>query len=413
MMRPDSFATLPADLKLGNRMQILEFFQAGGERTVAEAAERVGVSRQTATKAIRFFIGKGLLVRAGKADSTSIGGKRAELFSLSPDRCLLCAALWPDRLRLSLVDLRFRLVEQFDEPQALPDSVEQALRRLGALSDELLARAGVAPDRLLGVCVSTSGIVDYRTGSLKYSSLAPGWGFNIPVAGLLAPYFPEGTPILAENVSKVVARSLLHEKEIRDRRVLAVFSAWGGVCASFIEHDRILNGRDSLIGEIGHMTLAPDDDERCGCGGYGCFERLVSDARIRRAAAEILARRPDSALGRAPLASLTVKDVFAASAGGDEGAREIDAGLARYFAMALRNVSLSFNPELVVFHGDYAWADDYFRARLYDNLRAFRYYPADEPFELRLDRRPIRELDLRGAYTLLLDRLFSDPALCE
>ena len=406
-------AAIPADLKLSNRMQILEIFKAGGEYTANHIAEQIGVSRQTVMKAIQFFVRKGLIVSTGKAGSTSVGGKRPEQFSLSTDRYLLSVSLWPDRLHITLLNFRFEVIDQFHMSQTAPSGVDDTVSVIGRISGDMLAQSGIAKDRLCGVCISTSGIVDYRTNTLKFTSLSPDWGRDIPISEKLRPYFAPGTPILVENVAKVVGRSCLHEADLQDKRVLTVFSSWGGVCACFLEKDRILNGKHSLIGEIGHMVLAPDDTEQCGCGGFGCFERLVSNERIRETVCSHPEQYESSLLRYRPIAQLTVGDIFDASRQEDPYARELSAGLARYFAMALRNITLVFDPEVVVFQGEYAAADDFFCLRFRRYLQTFRYYPDHGPFTLRLDNRPIQDLDARGAYTLLLDHIFSDSALYE
>lgn len=112
-------AALPSDLKLSNRMQILEIFKAGGTYTANHIAEQIGVSRQTVMKAIQFFIRKGLIVSTGKAESTNVGGKRPELFSLSPHKYLLCVSLWPDSLHITLLNFLFETVDALSLRQAL------------------------------------------------------------------------------------------------------------------------------------------------------------------------------------------------------------------------------------------------------------------------------------------------------
>ena len=188
-----------------------------------------------------------------------------------------------------------------------------------------------------------------------------------------------------------------------------MFSGWGGVVASQMVAGMILHGKDSLIGEIGHMILAPEDDEVCGCGSRGCFERQVSADRLRGMIVRMAADYPDSPLVKSGLESITIKSVFAASAEGDGLGRALSAYTARFFATALRNLTLMFNPEEVVFQGDYAHIDEHFRETLFEELRSFRYYGDDRrPFELMVDKRSILELTTLGAYTLLIDRLFSD-----
>ena len=78
-------------------------------------------------------------------------------------------------------------------------------------------------------------------------------------------------------------------------------------------------------------------------------------------------------------------------------------------------ITLMFNPDRVVFQGDYACADAHFRKTLYEELHTFHYFDEaagdDDPFTLEMDHRTIQELTTLGAYTLLIDHVFSDEAI--
>ncbi len=398
-------AALPSDLRRSNRMQVLEVFKWGGEFTINQIAAQVGLSRQTVMKAVQFFVEQGIVAAVGKGGSTAAGGKRPDLFSLANHKRLLAIDLWPSRLNCTLLDFKGQVVDRLVREQPLPDDLERTAASVGGFARDLLARSNVLPDALCGVCISVSGTVDYRSGTLRYSSHTPGWGTDVPLARLLRPYLGAYTPVLLENTGKLSARSLLQSRELLTKRVLCLFTAWG-LSGCFIERGRILNGKDSLIGEFGHMILDPDDEERCGCGSHGCFERLVSNDRIRRRAAALRAAYPGTCLG-APEA-LTVQAVFAASEAGDPCARRLADELAMRFATALRNITLVFDPDEVVFQGDFAAADAYFLQRFWEYLKEFQYYPNGEPFQLHLDRRPLDELSWQGAYTLLMDHYFSN-----
>lgn len=401
---------LPADLKLSNRMQVMEVFKDGGEYTANAISEQIGLSRQTVMKAIQSFVDKGIVVSTGKGDSTNIGGKRPELFSLASEKYLLCIETWPCHLRFVLLDLRFKEIDQLllkQKPASDPNAMFQTV---GKISTNLLLHNHIPMESLCGVSISTPGIVNYKTNSLKYNSLCPDWGANIPIAETLRPFFAPSTPILVENVGKMTARSLLHTKELQSKRILVVFSSWG-LSGCFIEHGKILHGKNSLIGEIGHMVLDPNDSERCGCGGYGCFERLIGNQHLQKEVLQTIDAFPHSMLNSFSIEDLTVETVFAASSHDDAYAQSIVSNWARYFAMALRNISLVFDPDLVVFYGDYAHADAYFREEFHSSLSAFQYYPESGPFTLQLDPTPIEDLDLRGSYVLLLDHICSNSAL--
>lgn len=134
---------MPSDLKYENRWQVLRVFRDGGEYTANDVAAKTGISRQTTMKAIRFFCNRGLLRSSGKGDSTDIGGKKPEHFTFYCKSYLLCIAMWPGRIGLTLFDLvRHRL--DYMEGELPPYlTLEEAFERLEALSDVFLTRNGV------------------------------------------------------------------------------------------------------------------------------------------------------------------------------------------------------------------------------------------------------------------------------
>ena len=109
----------------------MEVFKTGGEYTANAISEQIGLSRQTVMKAIQFFVDKGIVVSTGKGDSTSIGGKRPELFSLAFDKFLLCIEIWPCHLRFVLLDLRFNMIDQLLLKQRLPADSGHLLSTVG------------------------------------------------------------------------------------------------------------------------------------------------------------------------------------------------------------------------------------------------------------------------------------------
>lgn len=407
MERKNVPASMPSDLKYSNRIQVINTFLSGGTLCASDVSERIGLSRQTVMKSIQFFVKSGLLVSEGKGSSTSMGGKRPELFALSREKYFLCIALWPKELRFHLYTIGKQLADSLCLTIPLPDSPKTAIDNAGQLARQLLEKNRVSPDNLCAVSLSTSGTMDYNTGRLKYSSQSPQWGVDLPLRDWLKPWFGSDTLIFLENAGKMTARPFLLEPELSEKRVMVIFSGWG-LCSCMIEKNHILSGKNSLIGEIGHMIIDSNDREVCGCGSRGCLERLVSEGRMRRLVERKLADYPQSALGTRPQ-QVTIAEIFRCSQEGDPLARELVNYLARVFATALRNISLVFDPDQIVFQGDYAQADSFFDRRLREYLGEFQYAP--DPFEIRYDRRPLAEMDALGSYIALTERYFDAPDL--
>ena len=398
-------SSVPADLKKNNRSVILSVFKDGHEHTANDISSAVKLSRQTVMKTIQHYINKGIVVYTKKGDSTNFGGKRPDLFSLNPDKYLLSVQLWPDVIRFTLSNLRSEIIAQEAYDPSSFIMTTQSISEKAKAAREFVSSIITDIKNLCGIAISTPGIIDYNTQRLKFNSHNPNNSSNIGIADAFRPFFSDSTVILLENVGKMTARVWLHNPEMQGKRMLTVFSSWG-ISGSFINKDNIMNGHNSLIGEIGHMILDPNSSIQCGCGCKGCFEQLVSIITIRNKLRKELSEHKQSSLNKFDVNEITYKDIFSESEKGDLYAMEIMRYLAYYFSIFLHNITLSFDPSIVIFQGDYAFSDDYFQKMLLSYLNIFHYYSDEGPFQTIYDTRSIVELDVHGAITMLLDSLF-------
>lgn len=411
MSTPISLSATPSSLKHRNRQLVLECFRDHREHSVAEIVSRTGISKLTVMRAIQFFCAKKILVSSGKGESTEQGGKRPEYFHFGCRQYLLTVSLWPESLCLTLFNMELQEVRRSSYAWIIPVSPEVAFSFVRDQSMALLQQSGLSCEDLYGVSLSTSGIVDYDTLVLKYSVHSPEWGTDIPVGQYLRDIFGDSPFYFVENAGKSISRAILSEETGAYQRILVLFTSWG-LSGALIQDGKLLSGRDSLIGEIGHMILDPSDTEQCSCGSYGCLERLVSVARLRKRIATD-PPPPESPLSKLAPEAVNLSHLFFASQQEDPYARAYVTYLADCFSTLLRNVALVFNPEKVVFVGDYAIADRYFDRRMWHNFQQFHYLASSAPMEVRYDNRLLPELDARGGALAIMNHFFSDPSIYE
>lgn len=407
-LHPNIPPALPSDLKLTNRFQVIDSFLTHGTCSANDISVEIGLSRQTVMKAIQFFLQTGLIASIGKGASTNAGGKRPELYALSPNKYFLCISLWPLDLRLHLYTIGGTSIDHIALKTPLPDNPKVAISHAGKLAHSVLEKNNISLSNICAVSLSTAGTIDYKTSRLKFSSQTPAWGADVPLADYLRGFFAPDTLIFLENAGKMVARPFLLEPNLSGKRILTIFSCWG-LSSCLIEKNHILSGKNSLIGEIGHMVIDPSDAERCGCGNNGCLERLVSEQRIYTMIDAERNNFPKSLLFCDPAKKITIPTLFSASESKDPLARKVVDYLASIFATALKNITLIFDPDLIVFQGDYANADTWFDSRLHAHLQGFQYFPEEGPFDIHYDRRPLNEMDSLGSYIALAQQYFSIP----
>lgn len=399
---------LPADLKQMNRRTVLAAFRDNQKHTAGDISVSTGISQLTVKRAIQFFCKNGVLESCGKGTSTENGGKKPELFRFSRMQYLMNITVWPETLILTLFDLSGKVTAGTIQSWTIPEQTEEAFSIIQVLCHKLLDQAEIDSSLLFGINFSTAGIVDYSGLTLKYNVIAPSWGTDIPIGDYLRKIFPGVECITVENTGKTISRTIMLNPKYISSRTLVLFTSWG-ISAAFIKNGQIQNGRDSIIGEIGHMTINPFDSEICRCGSHGCLEQQVDIRRIQR---KLLLSPPpaQSPLAAIPPEQVKLRDLFDASRLGDSCAREYIRYLADCFSIMLKNVAVSFNPENIVFVGDFADADEYFEECILSAIDAFHYLP-EEPFTISYDNRPLDELDASGGASILIERFFSRDSL--
>ena len=107
--------TIPSDIKILNRQMIIRAYEDGGTKTPNDISQAVGLSRQTVSKAIGYFLEEGILVPAGKGSSTEAGGRRPKNFELSRNILFAAINVEEKRIRFSLFNLYSEILHSFDE----------------------------------------------------------------------------------------------------------------------------------------------------------------------------------------------------------------------------------------------------------------------------------------------------------
>lgn len=409
----DETPALPSKLKTLNRENILKCFRDGKEHTASDISGMTGISKITTMRAVRFFCEKGVLETRGKAHQTKAGGKYPELFRINVRQYILSIAIWSGVISFTLMDFGGTVIDQsvYSDINTLKMTMDEILNFVTKRLALFQEKVGIAKDEVYGVFVSTSGIIDYQKKRIIYNAQAPGWGKNVYLLEPIKKLFGKHTHFFLDNGGKVIARALLLDPVIRQKRVMLITTSWG-ISGCFISNGKILNGKTSLIGEVGHMIIDINDKEQCNCGSYGCLERLVDIRRIRE---DIETRQlpPDSKLNEIPKDQIDEKLLFRLASQGDETSQRYVHYLADCFAYALRNISLVFDPQIVVFVGDYAYAGEFFDKCIRSKLNEFRYYSDENTFDIVYEQRTMLEMDYTGAAVAIEDHYFSNPELYE
>jgi len=332
-------------VKQKSRQQILWLIKAHEQISRADLAKLTGLTRPTVSSIIADFVDKKMVVESGKGESC--GGKRPIMLKLNPDACFAIGIdLGDDYLiRGVLCDLCGNVVAREDlEYENEFETVLQVLEDLIAL-----LAANVSCDKIKGVGIAVSGIVDTESNEIVNSStldiekkqiakrLAQRCGFDV---------FLENRP----NAAALAETQFGAGKNFNN---LVYITSGRGVGAGIVINGKIFRGSFGTAGEIGEIRL-PVAKEGGGFERH-CLEDLTRASAVCEQA------------GKVKKCSMHYNEVMEAYRNGDAEICAIMDQNAEYMAYAAQIIADVLNPEAIILGGRAVELGD-------EYLRTFRTY---------------------------------------
>lgn len=219
---------------------------------------------------------------------------------------------------------------------------------LGDIADsvkENMKQNEISTENLSGIGVGVPGAV------LNFSKVNEcvnlGWG-SVDVAAQLSDAI--GCRVRATNDANAAALGEIWMGAASDCKSAVMITLGTGVGGGIIVDGKIIDGRHGYGGEIGHMTVDPEDDRVCNCGKTGCLELYASATGIVYETKKALAQTEKESSLRS-MDTITAKDIFDAAKDGDEFAKDQVKALGQKLALASGNIALMVDPEVFVIGG--------------------------------------------------------------
>jgi glucokinase len=190
--------------------------------------------------------------------------------------------------------------------------------------------------------VGAPGVTLHKEGIVKWAYTL-GWE-NFPLKARLAERY--SLPITVDNDVNLAALGELWFGAGQNAQNIVLVAIGTGIGAGIIIDGALYRGSHEASGEIGHMVPGPQflgKDYR----DFGALESVASGTGIAGRARYAL----QSQANGAALDTLLAEEVFDAARQGQEWAWTIINESADYLAIAIANLAVSFDPELIVLGG--------------------------------------------------------------
>ena len=248
-------------------------------------------------------------------------------------------------VKIAYFDDNGTMLDKWEIPTVTVDGGKQILPDIAASIRSYLDKNGIADESILGIGIGVPGPVNHAGIVNKCVNL--GWGvFNISETLQQL----TGFPVKAGNDASVAALGECWKGGGQGCENMVFATLGTGVGGGIVVGGNVIHDVHGAGGEIGHMVLNREETETCGCGKRGCVEQYCSATGIVRLAKKFLSASKLSSSLRA-LENLTCKDVFDASAAGDEVAQAILEQVYAYMGEFLADICCVVDPEAVVLGG--------------------------------------------------------------
>ncbi len=310
--------------------------------------------------------------------------------------------------RVAITNLRAEIKSIQTTEFDVESSYNEVMASIVKEVNQLIENFSLNQDRIIGVGIGASGLVD-RAKGINVLSPRLGWE-NVPIKSILESHID--LPFCVDNNVRSMALGEAMFGSGRDVNMLAFVYGRIGVGAGFVVNGEVYQGSGTGAGEIGHTVLLPLGGDTCSCGNAGCLETLISERVLLKQALSIADQHPSGLLAqylsqqddeRTPL-----KRVFAAARDGDELARQMISDRACYLGMALANLVNIMNPELILLGGMFAEGQDLIFPVAEAKMREFSFASMGENVKIAATKFGWRA-GVIGAASLGLKSFFYDP----
>jgi glucokinase-like ROK family protein len=349
-----------------NRGRVIGALRDRGRASRAEIARATGLSRSTVSSIVSDLIEARLLTE--DAEETGVahgeaGGRPPVLLSLNHSAGLAVGIdFGHTHLRVAVSDLSHDVLAESRRELDVDHSAEDGLDAAAELVDEVLRKAKVGRDGVLGVGMGLPGPINRATGQVGSSSILLAW-VGVDAAAEMERRLR--LPVHVENDANLGALAEYVWGAGKGHSDVIYIKLSSGVGAGLLLGGRLHEGAGGTAGEIGH-THAQQGTAICRCGSRGCLETVAS----ARAIAE--------QLGASRGETVSTQDLLQLTADGDPAAARLIAEAGREIGVALAGLCNLINPDCVIIGGDLSAAGEMVTEPVLESIRRYAIATAAE-----------------------------------
>ncbi len=247
-------------------------------------------------------------------------------------------------VKLGLFQIDGQLIDKWEIPTRKENQGEKILPDITASLMKKLEERRVEKEHVIGIGVGVPAPVT-RAGIVRATANL-GWGYKEVKRELEE---LTGLEVQVGNDANVAALGEMWKGGGLGYKNIVMVTLGTGVGGGVILNGNILTGVNGAGGEIGHICVNYNEEDKCGCGKTGCLEQYASATGIVRLAKKKLENETRKTMLNATY--ISAKKVWDAVKEQDEVAMEIAEEFGAYLGHAIANFAVVLDPDVVVIGG--------------------------------------------------------------
>ena len=273
-------------------------------------------------------------------------------------------------VKLGLFGTDAQPISKWEIPTRTEDNGSHILPDIAAAIRNQTAQLGLDLHHAVGMGVGVPGPVDEN--GVVNSCVNLGWS-KVDLTGELTRLLPEVPRFAAANDANAATLGELWQGGGKGYSNAVMLTLGTGVGGGVVIGSKILPGANGAAGEIGHMTVAPEETATCTCGKRGCLEQYASAKGIVFLAKGMLTRcDTPSPLRNIP--NFSAKDICDLAREGDPLSKQILDRCGRYLALAMSYLSCAVDPQVFLIGGGMSRAGEVLFDAIRPHYRSFAFH---------------------------------------
>jgi len=332
------------------KLKILDLIRNKGLITKQQIAKELGINITTISDLVNQFKDKNRIIKEA-GDGSSSGGRKPKVYAINSELGYIVGIdVGGTNTRGILTDLSGNLIHYLKIKTKAREGKDAVLVRVISVVNELITLAKIPREKLFGIGMSISGIINSYEGISIFCPNIPGWE-NFPIKQIMEKEF--NIPVCIDDSVRCAAVAEKRFGIAKDHDNFIFISIGKGIGMGAFIDGKIYRGSMGLAGELGHITVS-EDGPLCNCGNKGCLEAIASGPGILKRAQEGIKNGIVTSISKEinnNFEKLSVEIISRAANEGDKFAYYLINRTGEYIGIAIAAALNLFGSDLVVLWG--------------------------------------------------------------